>query len=188
MIIMGRLIAFEFITLNGYYKGEHEDISWHKHGQEEAVFSADKLRNSENILLFGRVTFEMMASFWPTSMAAEQFPEVAKEMNNIEKIVFSRTLKTTNWQHSSIIGKDMIGHVKSLKDTSSKSMTLLGSGSILTQLASENLVDEYQIMIDPVAIGSGTPLFQNIKRHLDLKLVKSKVFNSGVILLCYEPA
>ncbi|MBO9570858.1 MAG: dihydrofolate reductase family protein [Chitinophagaceae bacterium] len=183
---MGKLIVFEFITLNGFYKGPGEDIGWHKHGEEEAEFSKENFESDARILLFGRVTFEMMASYWPTDQARQEFPEVAKGMNASEKIVFSRTLKKTTWQNSTIVA-DMIAEIKRLKKTE-KTLVLLGSGKILSQLANEGLIDEYQIMIDPVALGTGTSLFGGVDHQIDLKLVKSRMFKSGVILLHYHPA
>jgi dihydrofolate reductase len=184
---MRKLSTFTFISLDGYYKGQNQDISWHKHGAEEGEFSAENLKPG-NILLFGRTTYEMMASFWPTSMAYDSFPVVAEGMNKAEKIVFSRTLQKADWENSSVISDNMIEEVRKLKQHAAKDMTLLGSGSILAQLAEAGLVDEYQIMIDPVAIGNGTPIFQNINRQLDLKLTSNKIFKSGVVLLCYQPA
>lgn len=89
---MRKLSVFNFITLNGFYKGPGGDISWHKHGEEGSKFSEENLK-SANILLFGRVTYEMMAGFWPSPMAYETFPAVAEGMNNTDKIVFSKTLK-----------------------------------------------------------------------------------------------
>ena len=184
---MGRLTVFNFTTLNGFFKGPNEDISWHKHGDEEAKFSEENA-NRDGIILFGRVTYEMMASFWPTLMAKEQFPKVAEGMNSCEKIVFSRTLKKAEWNNTRIISGDLEKEVKQLKKESAKEMPVLGSGTIVTQLADLGLVDEYQVMIDPVAIGQGTPIFQGIKKQLDLKLTNTRTFNSGIMLLCYTPA
>lgn len=184
---MRKLSSFTFITLDGYYKGQNEVINWHKHGAEEGEFSANNLK-SGNILLFGRTTYEMMASFWPTQMAKDSFPLVAEGMNKAEKIVFSKTLQKANWDHTRIISENMIEEVQKLKQQAANDLTLLGSGSILKQLAEAGLIDEYQIMIDPVAIGNGTPVFQNLKHQLDLKLTNTRTFKSGVILLSYHPA
>src|SRR5690606_36751457 len=85
-LTMAKLNVYNFITLNGYYKGRNEDISWHRHGKEEADFSREGL-GTENILVFGRVTYQMMAGFWPTPAAMEQLPDIAKSMNDAEKIV-----------------------------------------------------------------------------------------------------
>lgn len=184
---MGKLTSFTFISLDGYYKGPNEDTSWHRHGPEENAFSAESLRPG-NILLFGRRTYELMASFWPTPMAAEQMPAVAEGMNRAEKVVFSRTLTEAPWTHTRIVRDNLIEEVQRLKEHSSKDVTLLGSGSVLTQLAAAGLVDEYGIMIDPVALGKGTPLFEGLAGNLDLELTASRVFGSGVVLLTYRPS
>src|SRR5829696_8832675 len=131
---MRKLTSFIFVSLDGYFKGNKEDISWHHHGEEEGEFSADNIR-SGNILLFGRNTYEMMAGFWSTPMAFDLFPDVAKGMNSAEKVVFSRTLLKAEWQPTRIINDHMIDEIGKLKQTAEKNMTLLGSGSILTQLA-----------------------------------------------------
>ncbi|MCO4292530.1 dihydrofolate reductase family protein [Solitalea sp. MAHUQ-68] len=183
---MAKLNIFNFITLNGFYKGPNEDINWHKHGSEENEFAGDMLQ-FDSVLLFGRVTYEMMASYWPTPFAMENDPVVSEGMNKAEKIVFSKTLKNAAWENTKILSGDLVEEVKSLKQASSKSLTVLGSGSIVSQLAEAGLIDEYQIMIDPVAIGNGIPIFNNVKHQLDLKLIDTKTFKSGVVMLTYQP-
>lgn len=183
---MGRLTSFQFITLDGYYKGINEDISWHRHESEEAEYSAESLR-AENILLFGRKTYDMMADFWPSAMAAAQFPEVAAGMNKAEKIVCSRHLQAAAWVNTRIVAEDITAAIRRLKQETTKDITLLGSGSILTQLADAKLVDEYQVMIDPVVIGGGTSLFQYISQPLQLSLIGTRRFRSGAVLNTYRP-
>lgn len=184
---MRKLSSFTFITLNGFYKGMNEDINWHKHGTEEAAFSAENLKTG-NALLFGRVTYEMMAAFWPSPVAAENFPVVAEGMNKAEKYVFSKNLQQAKWNNTRIIHKNIIEKVKALKQSDGSNLTLLGSGKILTQFAEANIVDEYLLMIDPVAIGQGVTLFDKIIKFPDLTLKATRVFKSGTILLTYEPA
>lgn len=183
---MGKISVFNFLTVNGFYKGADEDISWHKHSDQEGEFAATSLQ-SDDILLFGRVTFEMMAGYWPTPMAMEQNGKIAEGMNASEKIVFSNSLKSTDWNNSKIIGGDIIAAARKLKETSAKDMTILGSGSIVSQFADAGLIDTYLLMIDPVAIGKGTPLFTGMEHQLDLELIDSRVFNTGVVLLTYKP-
>jgi dihydrofolate reductase len=183
---MRKVSSFQFITINGYYKGLNEDISWHKHGQEEGEFSSESLK-SENILLFGRTTFEMMANFWPSPIAYENFPQVAEGMNKAEKIVFSKTMKEVTWSNTRIINENIIDEIQSLKQSEGKDMTILGSGSIVSQFADAGLIDAYQIMIDPVTIGTGISLFKDIRNQLDLRLTGTRTFKSGVVLLSYEP-
>jgi dihydrofolate reductase len=183
---MARLSVFNFITLNGFYKGPGGDISWHRHGQEENEYAGKSL-NSDNILLFGRVTYEMMASYWPTDMAKQNDPKLAEGMNLAEKIVFTNTLKNPEWNNTKVIGGDIISEVKKLKESGSKDMTILGSGSIVSQFADAGIIDSFQIMLDPVALGEGTSIFNKITQKLDLKLTGSNIFRSGVVLLHYEP-
>ncbi len=183
---MAQLSVFVFITLDGYYKGLNEDISWHKHGPEESEFSEENLQ-SGNMLLFGRKTYEMMANFWPTPMAQELYPIVAAGMNKAEKIVFTKTLQKANWQNTRIISENIFDEIRKLKQIPGRNMTILGSGNLIGQLAEEGLIDAYQIMVDPVAIGDGTPLFKNIKSPLNLKLTGTRTFKNGEALLNYIP-
>lgn len=180
---MAKVSVYNFISLDGYYKGLDEDISWHTHGEEENEFSEEQL-SKNNILLFGRVTYELMASYWPTEEAEKMAPAVAKGMNDAEKIVFSNTLQDVSWNNTRVVN-DMIGEVTKLKKESVNDMTILGSGKVLTQLVGVGLVDEFQIMIDTKAIGAGESMFAGIKKELSLTLVGTKVFKSGTILLQY---
>lgn len=183
---MKKITAFNFITLNGFLNDVDGDISWHRHGVEENQFAAESLQ-SGNTLLFGRNTYEMMAGYWPTPMAMQNDPDVAEGMNNAEKIVISRTLKKADWKNTKVISDNVIQEIKHLKILPGNDITILGSGSIVSLLAKNDLIDEYQIMIDPVAIGSGTPLFKGIRQTLNLELIQVKAFKSGTVLLSYKP-
>jgi dihydrofolate reductase len=182
-----KLTAYNFLTLNGFFKGPNEDISWHRHGQEEAQFSEEALSQNDNILLFGRKTYEMMASFWPTPEAKELFPKVAEGMNRAEKIVFSTSPFAPQWENTQAISGDIVEKIREMKESPGKDMTTLGSGSIISLFADHGLIDEYQFMIDPVGLPDGTPLFKDTKQKLDLRLTGSRVFNSGVVMLTYQP-
>src|SRR5687767_7131570 len=138
---MRKVNVFNFITLNGYYKGPNDDTSWHEHGKsEESEFAAEGAK-SKSTLLFGRKTYEMMAGFWPTPAGRQLAPEVAKGMNESEKIVFSRTLRKADWKNTTVVKENMIEAVRNLKDSSGSDMVILGSGSIVTQLADVGLID-----------------------------------------------
>ena len=183
---MAKLSVFNFITLNGYFATRDGDTSWHRHGDEEAQYSKDSLA-SNNILIFGRVTYEHMAAFWPTDRARQMMPAIAAGMNRAEKIVFSRTLESSDWKNTRVVSGGMEAEIKRLK-TGPKDMTILGSGSIVTQLSDAGLVDEYEIMIDPVALGDGKPMLQGMKRTLNLELASTRTFKSGVVLHRYHLA
>ena len=184
---MPKLNAFNFVTLNGLLKGPNEDISWHRHGGEESEYSTEMLE-SGNTLLFGRVTYEMMAGFWSTPAALEAFPAVADGMSRADKVVFSRTLTSVDWNNTRLVNGNVEEEVRAMKAAPGKDMTILGSGSIVSQLADRGLIDEYQIMVDPVALGDGTPLFKGIKNELKLRLTSTRTFGSGIVLLRYQPA
>ncbi len=137
-----------------------------------------------------------MYSFWPTPMAHELYPVVADNMNKATKIVCSNTLKKADWKNTSIISArpddpvgrgNIVEQIRQLKKAKKKEMTILGSGSLLTQLSDAGLIDQYTIMVDPVAIGKGTSVFSGIQNQLNLKLVSSRVFKKdGILVLTYE--
>lgn len=183
---MRKLAAFNFISLNGMYKGDGDDISWHRHGGEEAQFSVDSLE-ADNILLLGRVTYEMFASWWPTPMAAEAYPAVASMMNSAEKIVFSNVIEEPRWHNTKAMSGDIVAQVRDMKAQPGKDMTILGSGAIVSQFAEAGLIDEFQIMIDPVVVSGGIGIFSHMQQSLALELTGTKVFKSGSILLTYRP-
>lgn len=183
---MRKLTAYNFLTLNGFFKGPNEDTGWHTHGEEEAKYSEEALAY-DSILLFGRKTYEMMASFWPTPQAKELFPKVSEGMNKAEKIVFSTSPFEPEWENTQVISGDIVEKIREIKKSPGKDMTILGSGTIINLFTDHGLIDEYQFMIDPVALPDGTPVFNNIRQKLDLQLTGSKIFKSGVILLNYQP-
>lgn len=183
---MGKLSVFNFVSLNGFFKGPNGDVSW-AHGDEETDQYAIEMNNLGGTLLFGRVTYELMASFWPTPYALQINAVMAEGMNKVEKIVFSRTLEKAEWNNTRIIKDNIVEEIKKLKAMSGKDMAILGSGSIINQFTEEGLIDEYQFMMHPVVLGEGTPIFNGITKKLNLKLSSSRIFKSGKVLLTYEP-
>jgi len=186
-IMMRKLGVFNLVTLDGYFTGPGGDISWHNPDTEFQEL-ANAASNSGNTLLFGRVTYELMARYWPTPDAIRDDPVVALGMNGSEKIVFSRTLKSADWANTRLVKDDMLAEVRRLKEGSGKGLTILGSGSLVSQLAQEGLIDEFQILLNPVVLGQGRTMFEGVKDRLSLKLVSSRTFKNGTVLLDYEPA
>jgi dihydrofolate reductase len=181
---MRKLIVFNLVTLDGYFTGQDGDISWHN-VDEEFQELANEASNSGNTLLFGRITYELMASYWPTPEAIKNDPIVARGMNSATKIVFSRTLNKVDWNNTRLVKNDMLSEIRKLKQESGKDLTVLGSGSIVSQLAQERLIDEYQILLNPVVIGRGKTMFEGVKDRFSLKLTKTRVFGNGNVLLNY---
>ncbi len=184
---MRKLIVFNLVTVDGYFAGEGGDISWHM-VDEEFQELAMQASNSGNILLFGRVTYQLMAGFWPTPEAIRDDPVVAAGMNRAEKIVFSRTLDQAEWHNTRLVKQGMLAEVRRLKEQADKDLTVLGSGSIVAQLAEEGLIDEYNILVNPVALGQGKSMFAGVRERVNLRLIDTRVFGNGNVLLRYEPA
>jgi len=184
---MRKLTVFNLMTLDGFIAGPGGDISWHN-VDEEFQELANAASNSGNTLLFGRVTYELMARFWPTPEAIKTDPIVAKGMNAAEKIVFSRTLQKADWNNTRLVKGDMIAEVRRLKQQTGKDLTVLGSGSIVSQLTQAGLIDEYHVLLNPLVLGDGISMFKGISKRLDLKLLDVRTFRNGNVLLRYRPA
>ena len=186
---MPRLVVFESVTLDGYFTGENGDLSWsHREGNDPEwdEFVAGNASGGGQ-LLFGRKTYELMASFWPTPQAAKSFPEVAEGMNRMPKTVFSRTLEKASWSNTRLVKGGLAEEVGKMKKAPGEDIAILGSGSIVSQLAPERLIDEFQIVVNPVVLGKGRTVFEGIQKKLDLKRTKERVFRNGNVLMCYEP-
>lgn len=181
---MAKLGMFNLITLDGFFKGSKNDISWHNFGEDEQKIS-DELSNQGSTLLFGRVTYEMMFGYWASPEAIKNDPVTARGMNQARKIVFSKTLSSAEWQNTTLIRGDLLSEVRRLKEHERKNMTILGSGQIVAQLAEANLIDEYMFLLNPLAIGEGTSLFQGLSHQLKLKLNSARTMKSGNVLLSY---
>jgi dihydrofolate reductase len=186
---MRKLIVFNHVTLDGYFVDKNGDMSWAKADHQDAEWNAFVAENASGggVLVFGRITYELMASFWPTPFAIENMPEVAKGMNSMPKVVFSRTLVQASWNNTTLVKGDLAAEIRKMKQTPGEGMAILGSGSIVSQLAQEGLIDEYQIVVNPLALGKGRTMFEGIEEELTLKLTKSRAFSNGNVLLCYEP-
>ena len=186
---MRRLVVFNNVTLDGYFAGPNGDFSWAKIDTNDAEYNAFVAENASagGPLLFGRITYELMASYWPTPFAISKLPIVAQGMNNALKVVFSRTLDKASWNNTKLVKSDMAEEIRKMKKEPGKDMAILGSGSIVSQLAQEGLIDEYQIMLNPVVLGNGKTMFDGIKKKLTLKLTKTRTFGNGNVLLWYEP-
>lgn len=183
---MRRLTTFTILSLNGYYKDEHGSIDWHNHDAEDLELSRENLRKDGATLLFGRKTYEGFADFWGSADAFRAFPEIAERMGNAEKIVFSRTLSTVTWQNTRLATNSLVEEVRQLKVSEGGGITLLGSGEIIQQLAALNLIDSYQLLIDPVVLPHGTALFDGLDQTLQLKLHECRQLKNGSLLLHYQ--
>jgi dihydrofolate reductase len=143
---------------------------------------------SGGVLVFGRITYEMMASYWPTPMAQKAAPAIAEGMNSLPKIVFSRTLAAASWSNTRLIKGNLAAEIRKLKKEPGPDLVILGSGTLVSQLAQENLIDDYQLIVNPIVLGAGKPLFTALKAPLSLKLTSTRTFANGNVLLGYQPS
>jgi dihydrofolate reductase len=184
---MRKLILFNLITLDGYFAGPNGEIDWHNVDDEFNEFAIEQL-NTVDTILFGRVTYQMMASYWPTPTAISDDPIVAEKMNQVPKIVVSRTLKQADWQNTRLITDHVEEEIKNLKQQPGKNLFIFGSAGLAAALTPLHLIDEYRLIVNPVVLGTGTPLFKNIQSRLNFKLINTRIFRSGNVLLYYQPA
>ena len=185
---MRKLTAFENISVDGFFADAKNDMSWaHKQDDEWNAFTSGNARG-DGALLFGRVTYEMMAAFWTTPQAAAMLPDVAAGMNRMPKYVVSRTLTTAAWQNTTVLSRDPVRDVQSLKASPGPDLVILGSGSLVSQLAAARLIDELQLVVSPVVLGKGRTLFATLEGPLPLKRRQSRPFDNGNVVIWYEPA
>ena len=185
---MAKLMVFNQVSLDGYFTDARNDMSWaHKTDPEWAAFTAENARGGAK-LLFGRVTYEMMASFWPTPAARQAAPDVASAMNKLPKVVFSRTLKETAWSNTTLLKEDPAGSVRAMKQREKQDLVIMGSGTIVSLLAQADLIDEYEVVVNPLVLGRGRTMFDGIDRRLPLKLTRTRQFTNGNVVLWYERA
>lgn len=184
---MRSVMTFNSITLDGYFAGPDGDMSFfHRSDDPEWNEFVSNNASGNALLVFGRKTYDIMVKFWPTPMAMELMPNVAKGMNSLPKIVFSRSLDSVDWNNATLHKGDPAEGILRLKKEDGPDLVILGSGSIVSQLARHGLIDTYQLVVWPVAIGAGKTLFEGIPEKLGLKLAGSRVFNNGNILLNYQ--
>jgi dihydrofolate reductase len=187
---MRKLGAFTIVSLDGYFAGPDGEIDWFKNNDEEDKrFSAENADTSST-LIFGRTTYELMKSFWPTPFAIQGDPAVARVMNNAQKIVFSRTMKPEKdgpiWKNVRVIREMTPEVILKLKGEPGGDMVILGSGSIVRQLANLGLIEEFGLFVNPIILGSGKYLFEGVKKT-NLKLLESRALGSGKVFLKYRP-
>jgi dihydrofolate reductase len=183
---MSRLIVFNSISTDGSFTDRNSDVSWiHSQDPEFNAFIADNAKGG-GVLLFGRKTYEMMVSYWPTPQASKDNPQVAGGMNKLPKVVFSKTLKDVSWNNTRVVKSDIATEVRKMKQAKGPDLVLMGSGTIVSQLTNARLIDEYQLVLNPIVLGSGRTMFEGVEEKVKLKLKKTKPFKNGNLVLWYE--
>ena len=182
---MRKLIAAMNMTLDGFcdHTSMIADDEIHQH-------YTDLLRSADT-LIYGRITYQLMESYWPTIVknptGNKPVDEFAVAIDNISKVVFSRTLKNVAWKNAKVATRSITDEILELKRGPGKDI-LVGSPGLIAAAANLNLIDEYQLVVNPIVLGDGRTMFDGINEKLSLKLANSRAFNNGNVLLTYQPS
>jgi dihydrofolate reductase len=186
---MRKIILSDHISLDGFVAGVKREIDW-IHVDEELLDYIVKLTDQADTAMYGRVTYQMMDSYWP---AAGKKPNASKHdiehsswYNRVHKVVVSNSLKGKDTADRQIIGDNLAEEVQKLKSKPGKNILIFGSPGASQSLMKFNLIDEYWLFVNPIILGIGIPLFKNRPGKVILRLVESRVFSSGVVGLHYE--
>ena len=187
---MNKITVFNFVSLDGFFAGPHGEIDWFKSIKPDKEFDEYSRGNAEgeSILIFGRTTYDMMKSYWPTAQAVKDEPAMAKKLDFGAKMVFSKKLKKAvdgdNWKNTTLFNEINPAEIRKFIRKKNKGAVILGSGSIVAQFANLGLIDEYTLVVAPVVLGAGKSMFKGVKKT-GLKLLEAKPFKNGVVLLKY---
>lgn len=187
---MRKIILLMHVSLDGFVTGPNGEMDWIIHTEEEQNYVTDLL-NTVDTVLFGRVTYQMMESFWPTVPShpvlskSKYHAEHAVWIEKTEKIVFSKTLDKVEWSNSRLVKEHIAEEVAKMKQQPGKNIVMIASSGLAQTFMQLGLIDEYRINVNPIVVGGGRPLFKNIKDRIDLKLAEAKTFRSGVVGLVY---
>jgi dihydrofolate reductase len=189
---MRKVIASMNVTLDGCISGMNGELDWHfpLWNEEMSFHICDQLSHMDTILL-GRVSYQQMAGYWPDAQTnplnTDKELEFAHMMNTYPKIVFSTTLQKPSWNNTTLIRANIKEEILQMKKLAGRDMIIYGSGSIVKTFIQQGLIDELQIWVHPVVIQNGMPMFKNITQNIHLKLISTRTFTSGVVILYYRP-
>jgi dihydrofolate reductase len=183
-----KIFSFQVTSVDGYYEGPNQEFDWPVIDEEFNQFALQQLDEADT-LLFGRVTYQLMASYWPTPAAEQDDPKVTAKMNELAKLVVSRTLEdpTPAWAGTRLIRDDVAGELTKIKQQPGDDIVIMGSSDLTVSLLEEGLVDEVRIMVNPVVLGDGKSLYRTARGRIGLTLLRARPFNSGNVLLYYQP-
>jgi dihydrofolate reductase len=186
---MRKIVMFNRITLDGFFARPNGEIDWFIHDPEVDI-ARHKMMNPDTFLS-GRVTYQMFENYWPNvgrdPNAPQDARKIADELNQMTKVVFSKTLKEVTWENSKLVAGDVVKEASKLKQGNGPDIVIFGSGSIVQQLAGEGLIDEYLIVVTPVVLGTGKTLFQDVEMF-NLELLETRNYDTGNVLLRYRSA
>jgi dihydrofolate reductase len=180
-----RIIASEMVTVDGFFSGPNGELDWFVQDEELNRFATD-LINAVDTILYGRATYQMMAGYWPHAGG-----DFAERTNQLPKLVFTSTLDETpwgDWGNARPVNGELAEVIVKLKNEPGGDMVIYGSGSVVQALSRLGAIEEYRLVVNPVLLGAGRPLFQAPAGRRSLRLVESASWPSGCLALTYRPA
>jgi dihydrofolate reductase len=186
---MRKLLVSNLISLDGYLAAPDGDLSWFAAGPDFFAY-VNRMMPTLGMLLFGRVTYQMMAAYWPDPANSEDNDRlVTHAMNQLPKLVASRTLKQAAWGRwdNASVTADPVQKVRELKAEAGKDLMIFGSGGLVSTLAEAGLIDEYRLMMNPIILGQGIPMFRGLRQRVPLQLLASETFDKKMVMLSYRP-
>lgn len=185
---MRKLLVSNLVSLDGYLAAPDGDLSWFAVGPDFFAY-VNKMMPTLGMILFGRVTYEMMAGYWTKPEVTRDDPVVAPFMNELPKLVASRTLQKAGWGSwdNATVTADPVQKVRQLKSQPGKDLVIFGSGGLVSTLADAGLIDEYRMMMNPVILAQGIPMFRGMQKRIPLELMASEVFDKKMVMLTYRP-
>lgn len=186
---MKKIIVFNLVTVDGYFCGPNGEIDWHNVDKEFNQFAIEQLGEA-GCLIFGRVTYGVMYPFWPNAAKNPKMSDnditVAKLMNSLPKVVFSKTMDKVEWENTKLMKEINPVEINRLKQEAKKDVFIFGSGKIVQEFANLGLIDEYRLMVNPIILANGKLLFKDVKDKTGLKFLQSREFKNGNVLLSYD--
>ena len=193
---MRKIIMMNWVSVDGFFAGPNGEIDWMVRDPEvdqalrEPAPGQPRLESQgSDTMLLGHTTYSLFENSWPQIATDPNAPEalhkMAEEVNRMTKIVFSQTRPGVTWENSKLVRGNLIEEVKKLKQSDGSPILIFGSGTIVQQLSKEKLIDEYLLVVTPVVLGKGKPLFKDVEK-LNLTLVHARPFKSGNVLLRYR--
>lgn len=184
-----KLVLFMHVSLDGFVAGPQGEMDWIIVNEEIFDYAAERINESDTAL-YGRVTYEMMEAYWPTAAdqpnASRHDIEHSRWYNSVSKVVLSRTMKDKKIANMKVISDNLEQQINQLKQSPGKEILIFGSPTASHSLMQQNLIDEFWLFVNPILIGRGTPLFKDIKAKVELSLLSSHAFSSGVVCLHYK--
>lgn len=187
---MRKIVVFNLITLDGHFAALDGDISWHNVDDEFNEYAVEQTKSFGGII-FGNTTYTMFEDFWPKALkdpkTSEEDRQIAQTIDDIWKIVFSKSRKNVTWNNSKLFHNIEPKEVKKWKMYEGPDLVIFGSGTIVQQFTNLGLVDEYRLLVNPIVLGKGKSMFKDMKDQLKLTLINTRTFKNGNVLLTYQP-